>query len=101
MVIEKQTFIRFLLYAIVGFAFYYASIFLGLFSNSFIFKALAVTFFLATIPLPSALLNNKKLFPELKKSGKRLFAFAALLLIFHHFLLSFVVVMLMPGSGVE
>jgi len=98
MLLERHTFLRFLIYALVGFAFYYAAIYQGLFNNSFIVKILAVTFFLVTIPLPSALLNNKRLFPELKKSGKRLLAFGALLLIFHHFLLSFVVVMLMPGS---
>jgi hypothetical protein len=101
MILERQAFLRFVLYAVVGFAFYYSSIYLGLFSNSLIFKVLAVTFFLVTIPLPSALLNNKQLFPDLKKSGKRLMAFAALVLIFHHFLLSFVVVLLMPGNVVE
>lgn len=101
MILERNTFVKFLAYALVGFLFYYAGIYFGLFESSMFFKIMAVTFFLVTLPLPSAVMNNRKLFPELKKSAKRVLAFGAILLIFHHFLLSFVVVLLMQGNGVS
>jgi len=100
MVLEQRTFLKLLTYAAIGFVFYYAIAYFGVLGNSIPFKILAVTFFLVTIPLPSALLNSKQLFPELTKRTKRALTFIALLLIFHHFLLSFVVVLLMPGNSV-
>lgn len=100
MILEKQTFVKLLTYAILGFGFYYAIVFFGILGNSFLFKLVALTFFLVTIPLPSALMNNKKLFPELTKRGKYALAFISTLLIFHHFLLSFIVVLLMPDHGI-
>ena len=35
-----------------GFVFYYAHLFFGVLNNALLFKALAVTFLLATVPLP-------------------------------------------------
>ena len=99
MILERTTFLKFMTYALLGFVFYYASIFLGLFGNSIIIKILAVTFLLVTIPLPTALMNSR-MFPEIKRSGKLLLAFGAVLLIFHHFLLSFIVVLLIPGNSI-
>lgn len=101
MILERDTFVKLLAYALLGFAFYYAGIYFELFESSLLFKVLAISFFLVTIPLPSALLNNKKMFPELRRRGKRILAFGAVLLIFHHFLISFVVVLLMQGNGIS
>ena len=99
MALEQRTFLQLLAYASIGFIFYYAVAFFGVIGNTIPSKILAVTFLLVTIPLPSALLNSKHLFPELTKRTKRAMTFAALLLILHHFMLSFVVVLLMPGNG--
>lgn len=99
MVLEQRTFLQLLAYASLGFIFYYAIAFFGVLGTSIPLKILAVTFFIVTIPLPSALMNSKHLFPELTKRTKRALSFAALLLILHHFMLSFVVVLLMPANG--
>lgn len=100
MVLEQRTFLKLLTYAIIGFVFYYAIAYFGVNGNSFLFNIIAITFFLVTIPLPSALRKNKQLFPELSKRAKKALIFIALLLIIHHFLLSFIVILLMPGRSV-
>ncbi|MFT3885088.1 MAG: hypothetical protein QM724_06550 [Flavobacteriales bacterium] len=84
----------------VGLAFYYAHLFLGMFSNAFLFKALAVTFLLATVPLPIIAVNNKKLFPALHRGGKTVLALATVLLLMHHFLMTFIFVMFLNEGNV-
>ena len=65
MVAEARLFVRLGLLSFLGFVFYYAHLFFGLLDNVVVFKALAITFLLATVPLPIIAVNNKKLFPEL------------------------------------
>ncbi|MCB0764684.1 MAG: hypothetical protein R2815_14630 [Flavobacteriales bacterium] len=99
MVTEAKLFIRLGLLSFLGFAFYYAHLFFGLLDNVVAFKAIAITFLLATIPLPIIAVNNKKLFPELTSSGKKLLTFVSALLLFHHFLMTFIFVMFLKGEG--
>jgi hypothetical protein len=100
MVAEARLFMRLVALSFAGLAFYYAHLFLGLFDNEFLFKALAVTFLVATLPLPIIAFNNKKLFPEIKGNGKKLLNWATILLFMHHFLMTFIFVMfLREGSG--
>jgi hypothetical protein len=99
MVAEARLFIRLGLLSFAGFVFYYAHLFFGVMSNVVLFKALAITFLLATIPLPIIAVNNKKLFPELTSSGKTVLTLASALLLFHHFLMTFIFVMFLKGEG--
>lgn len=99
MVAEARLFIRLSLLSFVGFAFYYAHLFFGLMENVVMFKTLAITFLLATVPLPIIAVNNKKLFPELTKSGKKVLTLVSALLLFHHFLMTFVFVLLLKGGS--
>lgn len=98
MVAEARLFIRLGLLSFAGFLFYYAHLFFGLLENEWMFRVLAITFLLATIPLPIIAMNNKKLFPELTSSGKKLLAFVSALLLFHHFLMTFIFVMFLKGE---
>jgi len=100
MVAEARLFIRLALLSFAGFVFYYAHLFFGVLDNAFLFKALAVTFLLATVPLPIIAVNNKKLFPELTSGGKTLITFVSILLLFHHFLMTFVFVLFLQGERV-
>lgn len=100
MVAEARLFVRLGLLSFVGLIFYYAHLFLGVLNNEFMFKALAVTFLLATIPLPVIAMNNKKLFPELHAQGRRVLTLAAVLLLFHHFLMTFVFVLFLKSGSV-
>ena len=100
MIAEARIFLRLGLLSFTGLAFYYGHLFFGLFSNVFLFKALAITFLLATVPLPIIAVNNKKLFPELKGSGKTMLTLASVLLLFHHFLMTFIFVLFLQGEGV-
>lgn len=100
MIAETRIFIRLGLLSFLGFGFYYAHLFFGIFDNGLAFKALAVTFLLATVPLPIIAMNNKKLFPELNKSGKNVLTFVSVLLLFHHFLMTFIFVMFLKGEVV-
>ncbi len=98
MVAEARLFVRLGLLSFVGFVFYYAHLFFGLMSNVVMFKALAITFLLATIPLPIIAVNNKKLFPELTPSGKTVLTLVTALLLFHHFLMTFIFVLFLKGE---
>ena len=100
MVAEARLFVRLGLMAFLGFAFYYAHLFFGLFGNAFLFKALAVVFLFAAVPLPIIAVNNKKLFPELTSSGKTVLTLASALLLFHHFLMTFIFVLFLKGEAV-
>ncbi|MBV6405256.1 MAG: hypothetical protein IT228_06205 [Flavobacteriales bacterium] len=100
MVYEAKMFVRLALLSSLGFVFYYAHLFLGFLDNAFAFKALAVTFLLAAVPLPIIALNNKKLFPELKRHGKTALAMASVLLLVHHFLMTFIFVLFLQGRTV-
>lgn len=97
MVAEARLFIRLGTLSFLGFGFYYAHLFFGLLSDELIFKALAITFLLVTIPLPIIVMNNKKLFPALPKSGTTLLTWISAMLLFHHFLMTFVFVMFLQG----
>ena len=100
MVAEARLFLRLGLLSTVGFIFYYAHLFFGLLDNVVLFKTLAITFLLATVPLPIIAMNNKKLFPELRGRGKVMLRLASVLLLFHHFLMTFIFVLFLQGEGV-
>lgn len=99
LVAETRLFLRLGLLSFIGFVFYYAHLFFGLLDNVVLFKALAITFLLATVPLPIIAVNNKKLFPELPKSGKTLLAFITAMLLFHHFIMTFIFVLFLQGES--
>lgn len=99
MVAEARLFVRLGLLSFVGFVFYYAHLFFGVLDNVLMFKALAITFLLATIPLPIIAVNNKKLFPELTSNGKTVLTLATTLLLFHHFLMTFIFVLFLKGES--
>lgn len=99
MVAEARLFVRLGLLSFVGFVFYYAHLFFGLLDNVVMFKALAVTFLLATVPLPIIAVNNKKLFPELTSNGKMILTVASALLLLHHFLMTFIFVLFLKGEA--
>jgi hypothetical protein len=100
MVAEARLFVRLMLLSFIGFAFYYAHLFFGLLDNVVLFKTLAITFLLATVPLPIIAVNNRKLFPELTTGGKRILTLATVLLLFHHFLMTFIFVLFLKGEQV-
>ena len=100
MVAEARLFMRLALLSFAGFLFYYAHLFLGFLDNVFLFKALAITFLLATVPLPIIAVNNRKLFPELQGRGQTVLRVASLFMLFHHFLMTFIFVLFLKGEGV-
>lgn len=100
MVTEARLFVRLGLLSFLGFLFYYAHLFFGLMDNVVLFKTLAITFLLATVPLPIIVMNNKKLFPELSSSGKTVLTIVTGLLLLHHFLMTFIFVMFLKGEAV-
>ena len=69
MVTEARLFVRLGLLSFAGFAFYYAHLFFGLLNNVVLFKALAITFLLATIPLPIIAVNHEVVSPRDPASG--------------------------------
>ena len=99
MVTEARLFVRLGLLSFLGFLFYYAHLFFGLMDNVVLFKTLAITFLLATVPLPIIAMNNKKLFPELSSSGKTVLTIVTGLLLLHHFLMTFIFVMFLKGEA--
>jgi len=100
MIAEAKLFTRLGILSFAGLVFYYAHLFLGMFDNAFLFKALAVVFFLATVPLPIIAINNKKLFPDLRGKGKTFLNVAVVLLFMHHFLMTFIFVMFLQDGRV-
>ncbi|MFN3876284.1 MAG: hypothetical protein ACK4L7_10285 [Flavobacteriales bacterium] len=100
MVAEARLFLRLGLLSTLGFLFYYAHLFFGLFDNVLLFKVGAITFLLATIPLPIIAMNSRNLFPELSKSGKQVLALATAMLLVHHFLMTFIFVLFLRGEQV-
>lgn len=100
MVAEARLFLRLGLLSFLGFLFYYAHLFFGLLDNVVLFKLLAVTFLLATIPLPIIAVNSRKLFPELSKQGKQVLTVATAVLLLHHFLMTFIFVLFLKGEAV-
>lgn len=100
MLAEARLFVRLGLLSFIGFVFYYAHLFFGLLNNVVLFKTLAITFLLATVPLPVIAMNNKKLFPELSPSGKTVLTLASAMLLFHHFLMTFIFVMFLKDEAV-
>lgn len=100
MIAEGKLFLRLGILSFLGFLFYYAHLYFGLLENVVLFKALAVTFLLATVPLPIIAVNSKKLFPELSHSGKQVLTLVSVLLLFHHFLMTFIFVMFLKGEAI-
>lgn len=100
MVAEARLFIRLGLLSFVGLAFYYAHLFLGVLNNVFLFKTLAITFLLTSLPLPIIAFNNKKLFPDLGGSGKVMLNWATILLFMHNFLMTFIFVMFLQEGQI-
>jgi hypothetical protein len=99
MVAEARIFLRLGLLSFAGLMFYYAHLFLDMFDNAFLYKALAVTFLIFTLPLPIIAFNNKKLFPEIKGTGKLVLNWVSVLLFMHHFLMTFIFVMFLKERG--
>jgi len=95
---EARLFVRLGLLSLMGFAFYHGHLFLRLLDNAFLFKALAVVFLLATLPLPLIAMNGRKLFPTMGRAARRALALASVLLLFHHFLMTFVLVVFLRGE---
>lgn len=100
MLSETRLFLRLGALSTLGLVFYYAHLFFGLLQNVVLFKALAITFLLATIPLPIIAMNSKQLFPELSPGGQRVLQLATAILLFHHFLMTFIFVMFLRGEVV-
>ncbi len=100
MLTQSRTFLQLGLISLTGIGYYYAHLFLGMVGNAWLFKVLAVGFLLATVPLPIIAVNNRKLFPSLEKWMKKLLVLAALLLLVHHFLMTFLFVMFLPEGKV-
>lgn len=100
MVSTSRTFLRLGLVSLLGFGFYYAHLFLGMVYSAWLFRALSVCFLMATVPLPIIAVNDKKLFPALEKSAKKVLALGAMLLLVHHFLMTFIFVMFLPEGRV-
>ena len=100
MVTTSRTFKRLGLVSLAGLGFYYAHLFLGMVYSAWLFRALAVCFLMATVPLPIIAVNDKKLFPALEKPLKRMLALGAMLLLVHHFLMTFIFVMFLPEGRV-
>jgi hypothetical protein len=100
MLTEARTFIRLGFLSLTGLAFYYAHLFWGMVGNALMFKILAVSFLMATVPLPIIALNNRKLFPSLAKRANVWLALGTLLLLVHHFLMTFIFVMFLPEGAV-
>ncbi len=99
MVTEARLFVRLGLLSFMGLVFYYAHLFFGLMDNVLIFKALAITFLLATFPLPIIAMNNAKLFPDLNASGRTVLKVVTALLFIHHFLMTFIFVLFLKGES--
>ncbi len=97
MIAEARLFIRLGTISFLGMAFYHAHLFFGLLDNEVMFKTLAITFLLVTIPLPILAVNNNKLFPELPRSGKTVLNLATVMLLFHHFVMTFIFVMFLQA----
>ena len=100
MIAEARLFTRLALLSFAGFGFYYAHLFFGFLDNAFLFKALAVTFLLATVPLPIIAVNNRKLFPELRSRGQAMVRIVTMFMLFHHFMMTFIFVLFLKGEGV-
>ncbi|MCW5900709.1 MAG: hypothetical protein KIT10_15740 [Flavobacteriales bacterium] len=100
MIAETRLFLRLGILSFAGLLFYYMHLFFGVMENVLLFKVLAVTFLLATVPLPIIAINNKKLFPELTPNGRMVLKLATTLLLFHHFLMTFIFVMFLKGEVV-
>lgn len=100
MIAETRTFIRLGLLSLIGLAFYYGHLFLGMVSSAWLFKALALCFLLATVPLPIIAVNNKKIFPALEKRSKQMLVLGAMFLLVHNFLMTFIFVMFLPEGPV-
>lgn len=96
---EARLFHRLAFLSAAGFLFYYSNLFFDTIDSPFLLKALAISFLLATIPLPVIALNNRKLFPRIKGTGKKALNMATLVLLCHHFLMTFVFVMILKGEG--
>jgi hypothetical protein len=98
MVGEARLFVRLGLLSFAGFLFYYAHLFLGVMNDVVLFRTLAVTFLLATVPLPIIAMNSKKLFPDLTTNGKRMLTLVTGLLLLHHFMMTFIFVLFLKGE---
>ena len=99
MITQSRTFLRLGFIAILGSAFYYSHLFLGLVANDNVAMLLAITFCLSTVPLPIIAVGNRKLFPNLEKRNMHLLGMGSILLLVHNFLMTFLFVMILPGKG--
>lgn len=99
MIADTRLFLRLGAVACIGILFYHAHLFLGLFDEPITLKLVAVLFLLSAVPLPIIMLNNRKLFPQLRKSGKAILTMASLALLMHHFLMTFIFVLILKNDG--
>jgi hypothetical protein len=95
MVAEARLFLKLGSLSFLGLAFYYGQLFFGMVNNVFMFKAVAITFLLVTLPLPVIAFNNKKLFPSIRGASKKMLNWITILLFMHHFLMTFMFVMIL------
>ena len=100
MIAETRIFIRLGLLSLFGLAFYYGHLFLGMVGNAWLFKALALCFLVATVPLPIIAVSSRKMFPALEKRSKQLLVLGAMFLLMHHFLMTFIFVMFLPEDPI-
>lgn len=96
---EVRLFHRLALLALLGFAFYYAQLLFGYFQSPLALKSLAILFLLVALPLPVIALNNRKVFPNVRGAQKTVLNIGVVLLLCHHFLMTFVFVMIMKGGA--
>jgi hypothetical protein len=91
--VNARIFVRLLFLSFAGFAFFYTHLFFGLFNDSFLLKAAAVLFLLATLPLPMLADADRKLFPALRRRGKNLLTYGSMIILMHHALMTFLFVL--------
>ena len=93
MAIELRAFFQIALISILGLLFYYSNLFLGTMNGSIMVKVVAVLILLITIPLPILAVHNKNMFKGTHRGLRHLIVLASMGLLFHHALLTFVIVL--------
>lgn len=95
MVADARLFLKLGFLSFLGLAFYHGQLFFGLLDDAFLLRVMAVAFLLLSLPLPLIAFNNNKLFPALRGVRKEALNWATILLCMHHFLMTFVFVMIL------
>ena len=93
MTLDLKGYTNIALLSLLGFMFYHASFFMDAFSNGIVNKVIAVMILLITIPLPVIAVHHKKVFKGLSQGVKQLIVILSIGTLFHHALMTFVLVM--------